>query len=298
MANRTSPSADSDEIFYSDAGVSLCLILNRRARAMRVIDFRSGPHPVKRSVVLGLAARQGVERVYTLVERDECSTWSRMGFVREGSIPGFYKRSDAFLLGGSVPVQEEGFEDSGVRSALSQLDDAAHERLYQSARKIAKQREGIPSGQIKLQPARESDLRKAISAAQRARRALTAFEPFGRDVERLSFVASSRGGFSLHASVETQPCFDNAFLEILIAPRSDKDWLLTSASVRAIAGELLGRGLVSCFALSAVEDIELGAVYVANGFRRTGVLKNHLLIAGRRTDAFLWSRKLAQPGAD
>ncbi|KYG00621.1 hypothetical protein BE21_57290 [Sorangium cellulosum] len=29
-------------------------------------------------------------------------TWTRLGFVREGSIPGFYKRSDAWILGAVV----------------------------------------------------------------------------------------------------------------------------------------------------------------------------------------------------
>jgi len=32
-----------------------------------------------------------------------------------------------------------------------------------------------------------------------------------------------------------------------------------------------------------------------NGFRRTGLLNRHLRIGSRRADAFLWSRKLAQP---
>src|SRR5688572_5497296 len=107
MATRASTSASpSEEIFFSNSGVSLCLLVNRRARAMRVIDFRSGPSPTKRIFVLSLARREGVDRVYTLVERDECSTWAKMGFAREGNIPGFYKRSDAFVLGAIVPPAE------------------------------------------------------------------------------------------------------------------------------------------------------------------------------------------------
>ena len=92
-----------EEVFFQNEAVSLCLLINRRARTMRVIDFRAGPTSAKRLFVLTLAQREGVEKVYTLVERDEVATWVKLGFAKEGNIPGFYKRSDAFLLGCTVP---------------------------------------------------------------------------------------------------------------------------------------------------------------------------------------------------
>src|SRR5580700_3368922 len=91
-----------EEVFFQNEAVSLCLLINRRARTMRIIDFRAGPTNAKRLFVLSLARREGVEKVYTLVERDEVQTWLKLGFVKEGNIPAFYKRSDAFLLGSSV----------------------------------------------------------------------------------------------------------------------------------------------------------------------------------------------------
>ena len=44
--------------------------------------------------IQNVARREGVEKVVLLVEKDEVSSWTRVGFVREGTIPGFYKRSD------------------------------------------------------------------------------------------------------------------------------------------------------------------------------------------------------------
>src|SRR4029077_4549831 len=88
-----------EEVFFQNDSVSLCLMIHRRAKTMRVIDFRAGPSNAKRLFVLSLAQREGVSKVYTLVERDEGQTWQKLGFAKEGSIPGFYKRSDAFLLG-------------------------------------------------------------------------------------------------------------------------------------------------------------------------------------------------------
>src|SRR5579859_7833284 len=93
-----------DEIFFQNDAVSLRLVINRRLRLMRVIDFRAGATEAKRQCVLSFARREGVEKVYTLVERDEVATWTKLGLAKEGSIPGFYKRSDAFLLGCTVPA--------------------------------------------------------------------------------------------------------------------------------------------------------------------------------------------------
>src|SRR4051812_814568 len=100
-----------DELFFHNNTVSLCLLVNRRNKTLRVIDFRAGPTLAKRNFVIATAQREGVEKVFPLVERDEVSTWTRLGFTREGSIPGFYKRSDAWILGAVVsqvgPVRAE-----------------------------------------------------------------------------------------------------------------------------------------------------------------------------------------------
>jgi hypothetical protein len=52
---------------------------------------------------------------------------------------------------------------------------------------------------------------------------------------------------------------------------------------------------VSCFSLAPSDDVALAIAFLYNGFRRTGLLVNHLATAGRRKDAILWSRKLAAP---
>ncbi len=91
-----------DELLFHNDAVSLCLLVNRRQRTLRIIDFRAGPTLAKRSFVVAAAKREGVEKIFTLVERDEVATWTRLGFTREGSIPSFYKRTDAWILGAVV----------------------------------------------------------------------------------------------------------------------------------------------------------------------------------------------------
>jgi hypothetical protein len=298
-----------EEIFFQNEAVSLCLLVNRRARTMRVIDFRAGPTNAKRLFVLSLAQREGVSKVYTLVERDEVQTWMKLGFAKEGSIPGFYKRSDAFLLGcsavpGRKPIEprdtEETPMESETRLAVAGTAPpltAAQERME---RTIAAAKRGLKDGvdalpHAKVAPASEAEVRKAVAAALRSGRALTGFEPFGRDVQRRHFLATARGGFELYASIESQECFSNAFIELLQSPRTPGEQAATAASLRAVCDMLVAEGVVSCFSLVPSDDVALAAAYLQNGFRRTGLLHEHLAVRGERRDAIVWSRKLANP---
>jgi hypothetical protein len=65
--------------------------------------------------------------------------------------------------------------------------------------------------------------------------------------------------------------------------------------LRALCDKLLGEGVVSCFALGPSDDLLLATAFVANGFRRTGLLQGHMVVGGARKDAIIWSRKLANP---
>jgi hypothetical protein len=317
-----------EEVFFQNDAVSLCLLINRRAKTMRVVDFRAGPTLAKRKLVLELAKREGMEKAYTLVERDELATWVKLGFAKEGNIPGFYKRSDAFLLGCSVdaalarepreiPMQSE--VRISVRGRLAhttpipppmpdedepqeEVDDRAHvfaEKTLAHAKKQAKDLADKPLPPAKVAVIREVEAKKPLERALKAGRALTAFEPFGRDVERRFFLVSCRPPksplFELVASTESQACFGNAFLELLTAPTNETEKLATVSALRALCDKLLSEGVVSCFSLGPSDDEALSCAFVANGFRRTGLLQNHMVVGNARKDAIIWSRKLANP---
>jgi hypothetical protein len=327
-----------EEIFFQNDAVSLCLLVNRRARIMRVIDFRAGPSEAKRLFVITLAQREGVGKAYTLVERDEVQTWTKLGFTKEANIPGFYKRSDAFLLGCAVPAPSNPSAGSAKAKAVAHAshasperasrrredDDAylaqsetrltaadpvggqvplspAHQKMERTlvlAKRHAKDAASRSLPAVKLAPLAEADARKTAAAALKAGRALTAFEAFGRDVVRRYFAATAKGGFSLTMSTESQACFGNAFLELLQSPRSEAEKVATAAAVRAMCDKLKGEEIVSCFALGPSDDVVLSTVFVQNGFRRTGLLLDHLVVGTERKDAILWSRKLANPAEE
>lgn len=305
---RTTTNRGVEEMFVQNDAVSLCLLLNRRAKTMRVIDFRAGPSNAKRAFVLKLAKREGIEKIYTLVERDEVGTWMKLGFAREANIPGFYKRSDAFILGCPASAQLESEVRIAIASSATVDEDdvieeedepsAAHdlaEKTLAQAKKANKELLDRPLPPTKLAQVKEADVKKALDRALKAGRALTAFEPFGRDVERRFFQVTARGGFELVASLESQSCFGNSFLELLTAPKTEAERLATVSSLRTICDKLLAEGVVSCFALAPSDDVALATAFVHNGFRRTGLLQNHLAVGRERKDAIVWSRKLANP---
>jgi hypothetical protein len=293
-----------EERFVQNDAVSVCLLINRRTKTMRVIDFRAGPSHAKRVFVLELAKREGIEKVYTLVERDELSTWMKLGFAKEANIPGFYKRSDAFLLGTAV---DDAALQVDLRTALDDDDDGdvvedkpspAHDLMEKTIVQAKKQVKSLLDRQLppaKLTQAKEAEIHKTLERSLRTGRALTAFESFGRDVERRYFQLTARNGFELIASTESQSCFGNAFLELLTSPSTEHERLATVSSLRTICDKLRAEGVVSCFSLAPSDDLSLATAFCFNGFRRTGLLVGHMLVGGKRKDAIVWSRKLANP---
>ena len=109
-----------EELYFRSDSAYLCLLLNRRTRCIRVIDFRAGALPAKRLYIQSVATQENVEKVITLVEKDEVSSWTRVGFVREGTIPGFYKRSDGHLCGCVIGDKTASIE---VTDASAKLTD-------------------------------------------------------------------------------------------------------------------------------------------------------------------------------
>ena len=298
-----------EEVFVRNDAVSVCMLINRRASTVRVIDFRAGPSNAKRLFVQSFAKREALHKVYTLVERDEVATWLKLGFAKEGNIPGFYKRSDAVLLGctvwssagsadpGDPPAQSETRIVAAKASSGAPLSAAQEqmERTIAAAKKWAKdgQAKALPSAKVAV--VNEPESRKAVGAALRSGRAITAFEAFGRGVDRRYFSVTVRGGFELCASTESQSCFANAYLELLQGPRGEGEWLATTSALGALCDALSSDGVVSCFSLAPSDDVFLAAAFLQNGFRRTGLLAEHLRMGDRRKDAIVWSRKLANP---
>ncbi len=290
-----------DELCIQTDAVSLCLLVNRRHGHLRVIDFRAGPTVAKRNTVLAAARREGIEKVLTLVERDEVATWMRLGFDREGSIPGFYRRSDAWIMGivvaTALPLTPAGLpaaeEDDDLPAEVPVSAAAAlAERTLLRAKKLLRD-DGAPLPSVKLAPLCEADAQRAVLAAQKKGVALTGFEPFGRDTTRDTYTCTSRGG-TVVLSAEHQPFFQNTFLEILVGPKNEAERVATTAALGVLTEKLRADGKVNAFTIVPGDDAPLAATLMASGFQRSGALASHLRIGGERKDAVVWAKRLLQ----
>lgn len=279
-----------EELSFRSDSAYLCMLLNRRTRFIRIIDFRSGALPAKRVYLQSVAKQENIEKALTLVEKDEVSSWTKVGFVREGTIPGFYKRSDGHLCGCVINERASSIEvsDSGAKLA---------ERTINAAKKAAKE---IPDA-LKGFNVHEADEADALAARDRAWKRgtlLSTFDMFGRDAERLYMSFGPKRGKVNYISAEYQECFGHSLLEILRSPASDQEIRGTTAAIREMTEDLKGRGIVSAFTFAPSDDVSLGTAFAAAGFRKTGLLAKGVLVGDERRDAILWTRKLAHPGGE
>lgn len=289
---RTQPAVQ--ELQFRNDQAFLSLIVNRRTGTIRVIDFRSGSVPVKRVFVQSVAQREGATKAFTLVEKDEVSSWVRLGFWREGQIPGFYKRSDAYLLGCVIAPESNGDEPT---ERTSPSDGRLAERTIHGAKKLLRDIPEVVTG-CKLRgvdAAEAAGLRDEVAAAGLA---VNTFDPFGRHALRLYLQAVASTGEINFLSAEFEECFGHSTIEVLRSPTDLPEILSVTAGIRAFSDELKRRGIVSAFGFTPSDDARLAACFVASGYRKTGLLAKHGVIKGERVDMILWTRKLANPAGD
>jgi hypothetical protein len=289
-----------DELSFNNTAVSMCMIVNRRHATVRVIDFRAGATLAKRNFVLNAARREGIEKIFVLVERDEVHSWSRLGFHREGCIPSFYRRSDAWIMGAVVaaigPMRPERAygeddDDDDIEEPVAAI--ALADKAVDRAKKLHKETSDKPVPQTKIAPCKRDLALKAVSTAAKAGRALTGFEHFSRDAERHFLTIAGKGGFEVVASYEVQPNFASSMVELLTGPRDESERQLTTSALRSLVGHLAESGTMSAFSIAPADDVPLGSCFIANGFRKSAVLPSHLVVGGKRKDGIVWSKKLA-----
>ncbi len=290
-AKRTKKKPTVEELYFRSDSAYLCLLLNRRTRCIRVIDFRAGALPAKRLYIQSVATQENVDKVITLVEKDEVSSWTRVGFVREGTIPGFYKRSDGHLCGCVIGDKTASVE---VSDASEKLTDKTINAAKKAAKDIPEKIRGAS-----VHKASEKDAFAARDAAWRKSPALGSFDVFGRDAQRVYYEASVKRSKPNFISAEFQDCFGHALIEVLRLPTTENEMLAVASGLNALGDNLQERGIVAAFSFAPNDNTALATAFVAAGYRKTGLLAQGVLDGeGGRKDAILWTRKLANPLGD
>jgi hypothetical protein len=289
-ALKTGPRPVIEELHFRRESVYVSLVVNRRHRSARVVDFLAGNFPQKQAAIEAIAAREGLERVYTLVEKEESSGWQRVGYAREGSIPGYYKRSDAYVMGhliGSTPLDDEG-------RGVSPADLSGAERLMAAARKLLPSLEVNPRT-FKVQVATDDEV-AATRTGTRSKKAGAWYEErFGRSGHRVHVFArpvraNAKAG-EQWVSAELQDPFGNAFVQLGTLPARVEDSVLLVGALNTLAEQLRPREVSCSFAVVPVGEAHLAAAMLLAGFRKTGLLARHLVVGDRRVDGILWTRK-------
>ena len=294
-SNATLPQRDPskpavEELYFRSDSAYLCVILNRRTRFIRVVDFRAGALPAKRLYIQSVAKQEGIQKVITLVEKDEVSSWTRVGFVREGTIPGFYKRSDGHLCGCVIGERVASVE-------VSERDMRVADRTIAAAKKMLDNLDPKPKS-ASVQEVPEEEALAARDALWKRATGFGSFDAFGRDAARMYYACSYKKAPVNYISAEYEDCFGHSLVEILRRPEDHDGLLAVSWALMEMCEVLKDRGIVAGFAFTPSEDVEMASVYLACGFRKTGLLAQGVLVGDTRQDAILWTRKLANPGDD
>ena len=278
-----------EELYFRSDSAYLCMILNRRTDFVRVIDFRAGALPAKRIYIQSVAEQEGVRKVITLVEKDEVSSWTKVGFVREGTIPGFYKRSDGHLCGCVI----------GDKTASVEVTDKSAKAIDRVINQAKKQAKEIPERiRASIYEIEEEDAFKARDQVWKKGTGVSSFDTFGRDAARGYYESTVKKGRTMYISCEYQDCFGHSLIEVLESPEDDNEIKALTAGLRTVGDELKERGIVSAFAFAAGDDVQLSTAFIAAGYRKTGLLASGVKVGEARKDAILWTRKLANPAED
>jgi hypothetical protein len=78
-------------------------------------------------------------------------------------------------------------------------------------------------------------------------------------------------------------------------PRNEAEMQAAAAGLQWLNDFLKAKEIVSAFAFAPVDNLELATIFLACGYRKTGLLAKGALVGDKRSDAILWTRKLADP---
>jgi len=292
----------TDDLFFS-------CIYDRSNRCLRITDFRTGNFPLKDKTVLSLADEFGAHKIYTLIERDDINGWHRVGYIREGSIPGYYKRSDAYLMsrlpGSDVVIFPESNDDTPERKAILNND------IKKRAKDIASLKN--PGGRVqeldaasaletaeaeikRLSTSKEGKKDTGLGHLELARQLIPGpvFQHFSRDGERIFILIQPKRSRSCNIlALEYQDCFGNVKITFLRPPLNDAEIALSLYSVKKVLEELAEIGAVTAFAFTPEIWTDVNAIFLSCGFRKTGWLTHQRRSPDGYNDCILWTRRLA-----
>ena len=93
-----STSGNIQEVMVKQGEKNMRLLINHTHCHLRFMDFRVGNYDDKRDILDAAAEEHNLRKVFTLVEKQDSSSWRGAGFLREGVYPSFFRTADAYVM--------------------------------------------------------------------------------------------------------------------------------------------------------------------------------------------------------
>ncbi len=266
-----------DEYVCHRGDVNIYMLLCRRHRHMRILDYRIGNYQLKRNMLDQFARRMKLRKVFTLVEKQDSNSWRTVGFSREAAVPAFFRTADAYVM--SRAFDEDGQPLTGGLSKI------ATDHAVKPPRNVRK-----PTG-LKLELVDDEDTiyDKVFNDG-----ATDFYAPFGKGMIGPEIAARAKIGRNERWVVaEINDSFGHAKLDFLHPASNVKELGMNVYAAESLVAELAEREVANVFGFSQVEDEFTAEAFGAAGFRNTGQLTRHVTREGEDpVDVHVWHRRI------
>jgi hypothetical protein len=178
-------------------------------------------------------------------------------------------------------------------------DIARCEKALNAAKKL---KDAMAPKNVRTQVMTDNDM-ATLKAAARGKKGVSFVDDrFGRTGARIHLAAketkgSAKAGDQI-VTAEVQECFGNAYVQLATSPATEADARVLVGVLNGLVDQLKDREVASTFAFAPVSDTFTSAAMLAAGFRKTGLLAQHLIVGDKRADTILWTRKTGAAAAD
>lgn len=255
--------------------INMRLIVNREHRYLRFMDFRVGHYEEKRAFLDEVVAEQKLNKVFTLVEKQDSQNWRGVEFVREGVYPSFFRTADAYVM--------------------SRLYDADGHPL--PAKPPERRPEEPKVGEDEPEPNRSgikfdmSEDPKVIDAFMDKVDGELSILPFGRNTGPdvvLQAKSRKRSGW---ACAEIDDSFGHAVVALSPMQGDGPDDFVLAVAAEMV-DTLIKRGVNNLFSVTDHTAEHLNRLFAFLEFRITGKLAAHLAGKDGQSSALVWHRRL------
>jgi hypothetical protein len=258
--------------------MNMRLLINRSHGHLRFMDFRVGNYDQKCTALDHLAHEQGLNKVFTLVEKQDSNNWKSAGFHREGVYPAYFRTADAYVMsrlydsqGEPTPIEPPG-------------KNQTERRVNQKGRKVNK----------------PDKVRWELIEDERSVTEL--LDDFNGQLRSLPFGRAAGPDLVLHAKArategwvcaEIEDSFGHAVVAFAPPPTNEKQLGLATYAGSVLVDQLRNKQVNNMFGLSPVSDVWANELFCELGFRVTGRLSHHIRTPkGEYSNALIWHRRL------